>query len=133
MNTKAPFLTKKLSTRIGALAVCAIVSGLVQAKDYEVTVAVPVSSAGLDLSRTAGALELYGRLTKAAYFVCRGGNRVDLKPLAPAQFKRCNETALGNAVRSANQPQLTKVYLETHTLQDASTHGIDVSVLMAAK
>ncbi len=45
----------------------------------------------------------------------------------------CYEKALGNAVRSANMPLLTQVYLETHTLREAAARGIDVPVQMAAK
>ena len=57
--------------------------------------------------------------------------RVDLKPVTDR--KRCYEKALGSAVRSANSPLLTQVYLQTHTPQEATALGIDVPVQVAAK
>jgi hypothetical protein len=45
----------------------------------------------------------------------------------------CYEKALGGAVRSAHQPQLSIVYLDTHTPSDAATYGIDVPVRMASE
>ena len=36
-------------------------------------------------------------------------------------------------MRSANVPVLTQVYLETHTLQQAAIHNIDIPALVAAK
>src|ERR1700722_4615279 len=45
----------------------------------------------------------------------------------------CYEKALGNAVRSANLPLLTLVYLATHTLQEAAAGGIGVPEMIAAK
>jgi UrcA family protein len=133
MNKQSPWLNTKLSICINALAACAILPGAVQAKDQDVTVSAQVSTAGLDLSQPAAARELYGRLHKAAFNVCGTGNRLDLKPLGPIEFEGCVQKALGDSVRSANRPQLTKVYLNTHSLQDAATRGIDVSALMAAK
>ena len=44
---------------------------------------------------------------------------------------RCVEQAVADAVRSANQAQLTAAYLKNHTWQDAASHGI--KVLVAAK
>ena len=46
---------------------------------------------------------------------------------SPPQTQRgCYEKALADAIRSANLPLLTQVYLETHTLREAAAHGIDV-------
>jgi UrcA family protein len=131
MNIIAPFLNTKSFVCIAAVAACAVLSSPVQAKDHEVEVKISVSAAGLDLSQPAGARELYGRLQKAATIVCGNGNRVDLQPLT--DFASCYETAVGDAVRSADRPHLTMVYLRTHTLQDAAARGINVPVLVAAK
>jgi UrcA family protein len=108
---------------------CALIAASVAAK--EVTVAIQVTTKGLDLSQPAGGHELYGRLKKAAWIVCTHGNRVDLQPSSDREG--CYEKALGDAVRSANVSLLTQVYLETHTLREAAAHGIDVPVQVAAK
>jgi UrcA family protein len=117
---------------LGAAAlVCTLFAGIVAAKDHMVTVAVHVSTQGLDLSQPTGAQQFYARLKHAAEVVCTHGNRVDLAH-APNP-KACYEKALGDAIRSADVPLLTDVYLETHTLGEAATHGIDVPAQMAAK
>jgi UrcA family protein len=108
---------------------CALFAGGVAAK--EVTVAIQVSTHGLDLSRPAGAREFYGRLKRAARTVCTHGNRIDLQP--SADLEGCYEKALGDAVRSANVSLLTQLYLEAHTLREAAARGIDVPVQVAAK
>jgi UrcA family protein len=131
MNSNVPVLTAKAYIGIAALAACVVLSGSVQANGHEVTVKISVSAADLDLSQPSDARELYSRLHKAARVVCGDGNRVDLRP--PTVFADCYEQAVGDAVRSANRPQLTLVYLRTHTLQDAAARGIDVPVLVAAK
>jgi UrcA family protein len=131
MNTNAAVLTAKGFICIAALTACFALSGPVEAKDKIVTVKVSVSTAGLDLSRPAAAQELYHRLQNAAFIVCTHGNRVDLVP--PINSGACYEKAMGDAVRSAKQPQLTMIYLKTHTPQDAATYGIEIPVLVAAK
>lgn len=116
---------------IAAVAACAVLSGPAQANDHSVTIRLPVSTAGLDLSQRAGAGELYGRIKAAARIVCGSGDRVGLEPVT--DFKSCYEKALADAVRSVNRPQVTLAYLKTHTLQDAAAQGIDVPTLVAAK
>jgi UrcA family protein len=112
-----------------AVVACILFAGSVAAK--EVTVAIQVSTQGLDLSQPAGAHELYTRLQRAAQVVCTHGMRVDLAPSPDP--RECYEKALGNAVRAANLKLLTQVYLASHTLQEAAAHGIDVPVQIAAK
>ena len=131
MNTKAPVFNTNHFICIALLAACGVLSAPVQAKSHEVTVKITVSTAGLDLSQPAGAREVYARLQKAAGIACTHGMRVDLQP--PASFAGCYEKALGEAVRSARRPQLTIVYLATHTPRDAATYGIEVPVQMAAE
>ena len=131
MKIKAPILNAKLFICIALLAACGVLSAPVQAKSHEVTVKITVSTAGLDLSQPAGAREAYARLQKAARVVCTDGDRVGLEP--PTSFTGCYEKALGDAVRSARRPQLTIVYLATHTPRDAATYGIEVPVRMAAE
>jgi UrcA family protein len=103
----------------------------VAAEDREFTVGYRVSTQGLDVKQPNGADEFYARLRHAAEIVCTHGMRVDLKPVADR--KGCFEKALGSAVRSANSKLVTQVYLQTHTLQEAATFGIDVPVQIAAK
>jgi len=117
---------------LGAAAVaCTLFAGSVAAKDHEVTVAIHVSTQGLDLRQPAGAHEFYTRLQRAARVACTHGNRVDLAPVPDPEG--CYEKALGDAIRSANVPRLTQVYLVTHTLGEAAARGIDVPAQMAAK
>ena len=117
---------------LGAAAVaCTLFAGSVAAKDHVVIVAVHVSTKGLDLSQPAGAHEFYRRLQRAARVACTDGNRVDLAPALDPEG--CYEKALGDAIRSANLPLLTQVYLVTHTLGEAAARGIDVPAQMAAK
>jgi UrcA family protein len=131
MNTNSPPLNAKSFICIAAVAACAVLAGPVQADDHEVTVNISVSTAGLDLSQPAGAREAYRRIQRGARIACTGGNRVDLEP--PTSYTSCYEKALGDAVRSAHQPQLSIVYLDTHTPRDAATYGINVPVRMASE
>ncbi len=130
MNTNFSVLNAKAYICTAAVAAC-ILSGPVQAKEHIVDVKLSVNTAGLDLKQPADARALYRRLQKVANIVCGHGNRVDLR--AVPDFAACYERALGDAVRSANTPQLTIVYLKSHTLQDAATRGIEVPALVAAK
>jgi UrcA family protein len=131
MNTKASILNAKPIICVAALAACAVLSGPVKANGHEVTVKISVSAAGLDLSRPGDAREVYRRLYFAARIACGSGNRVGLQP--PSSFVDCYQKALGDAVRSANRPQLNIVYLATHTSRDAETYGIEVPARMVAK
>jgi UrcA family protein len=126
MNIRAPVLNTKSLTCVAALAACALLSGPIRAGERIVTVKVSVTTAGLDVGRPADARELYSRLQHAANVVCGNGMRVGLQTIG--DFAGCVETALGEAVRSANLPQLTTVYLTTHTRQQATTRGIEVPV-----
>jgi UrcA family protein len=131
MNIKAPVLNPKPFIYIALLAACAVLSAPVQANDHEVTVNISVSTAGLDFSQPAGARELYNRLEHAARIVCTDGMRVDLEPSPHPEV--CSEKALADAIRSANVPLLTQVYLEKHSPREAAAYGIDVPVQVAAK
>jgi UrcA family protein len=128
MYTKRAFMNARavLGAAVVAGTLCA---GSVAADP--VTVASRVTTQGLDLSQPAGARELYLRLQHAARVVCTHGMRVDLAPSPNPQG--CYEKALGDAIRSANLPLLTQVYLQTHTLRDAAALGIELPVQMAAK
>jgi UrcA family protein len=112
-----------------AMVVCTFFAGDVSAKD--VTVAIQVTTQGLDSGQPAGARELYARIQHAARIVCTHGMRVDLK--AVTNEDACFEKALGDAIRSVHLPLVTSVYLETHTLREAAARQIDVPVMTAAK
>lgn len=122
------------STRsvLGAFAVaCTLFAGTVAAGNHTVMVSIQVSTQGLDLSQPAGAQKFYKRLVYAAHVVCTHGDRVGLAPSPDPEG--CYEKALADAIRSANVPLLTRVYLATHTLREASARGIDVPAQIAAK
>ena len=117
---------------LGATIVaCMFFAGAVAAEGSTVSVAIRVSTLGIDLREPAGARQLYRRLKNAAWIACTRANRVGLEPSPNPEA--CSEKALGEAILSAQMPLLTQVYLETHTLHEAAAHGIDVTVQMAAK
>jgi UrcA family protein len=117
---------------VGAAAVAsALFGGNVVAAGHKVTVAIHVSTQGLDLKQLAGARKFYRRLQEAARQVCSPGYPVALEPVL--EPKVCSEKALGDAVRFAKVPLLTQVYLETHTFAEAAAHGIEVPAQMAAE
>lgn len=130
MNTNSS-LSIKPYICFAALVVCALLSGAAQAADHEVTIKVPVSTAGLDPSQPVGAREIYRRLQRAARTACGDGDRVGLEP--PTSFAGCYERALGGAVRSIHRPQLSVIYLATHTVRDAAIYGIEVPVRLATE
>jgi UrcA family protein len=131
VNNYSAHFNSKASICTAAMAICALLSGIVQANEEMVTVKMSVSTAGLDAGQPAGARALYARLSSAATIVCGRANRVGLRGVD--NFSGCVETAIGGAVRSANLPQLTMIYLQTHSMQDAANRGIEVPVLVAAK
>lgn len=125
--------TALLSARsvLGTALACMLFSGALAAQDHNVTITVPVSAKGLDLTRVTDARTFYARLTNAAWVACTHGNRVDLVPLD--DVKGCYEKALGGAVRSAKAPIVTQIYLSSHTIQEAGAHGIDIPAQMAGR
>jgi UrcA family protein len=130
MSDKTAVISAWSVVSVAAVA-CTLFSGNAAAEDHEFTVAIHVSTQGLDLSQAAGAHELYERLQYAAWEVCKPGARVALKPVSDS--RGCSEKALGDAIRSIKLPLLTQIYLETHTLGEAAAHGIEVPAQVAAK
>lgn len=110
---------------------CMLFSGALAAQDHNVTITVPASAKGLDLTRVTDARTFYTRLKNAAWVACTHGNRVDLVPLD--DVKGCYEKALGGAVRSAKAPIVTQIYLSSHTIQEAGAHGIEIPAQMAGR
>jgi UrcA family protein len=130
MYTKTAFMSARWVLGAAAVA-CTLFAGNVAAEDRIVTVAIHVSTQGLDLRQPAGVHEFYTRLQRGARMVCTHGDRVGLEPSPDPEG--CYEKALGDAIRSANVPLLTQVYLATHTLREAAARGIDVPAQIAAK
>ena len=130
MNTHSSLTTKPFIC-LAAVVTCGLLSGAAQAVDHEFTVKIAVSTAGLDPSQPAGAREVYRRLQRAARTACGDGDRVGLEP--PTSFEGCYEQALGDAVRSVHRPQLSIIYLATHTVRDAATYGIEVPARLAVE
>ena len=129
MNAKSAVINAKPFIYIAAAVACAMISATLQA--YEVTVKIPVSAVGLDLTQPAGARELYRRIRQAARLAC--SDHYQLALVAVDNVAECYERALGSAIRSANQLELTMVYLTTHSPREAATHGIEVPAWVAAK
>ena len=130
MYTKTAVMSARWVLGAAAIA-CTLFAGNVAAEGRAVTVAIRVSTQGLDLRQPAGVHEFYIRLQRAARVVCTHGDRVGLEPSPDPEG--CYEKALGDAIRSANRPLLTQVYLATHTLREAAARGIDVPAQIAAK
>ena len=123
---------RTVRTVLGATTVvCALFAGSVAAKDKMVTDSIRISPQGLDLTQPADAQTFYTRLDNAAWTVCTRADRVGLVPVEN-KFK-CYQRALGEAVHASNKPLVTRIYLATHTLQEAAAHGIDVPAQVAAK
>jgi UrcA family protein len=130
MNAKPAVTSGRLL--VAAVTVAAtLLTGNVAAGDHYVTVAIHVSTQGVDLTRPAAAQKLYTRLQNAARVACTRGDQVGLAPVEDLQG--CIEQALGGAVRSAKSPMLTRIYLQTHTPQAAAAQGIEVPVQVATK
>jgi UrcA family protein len=131
MNTNATVRRAIFSISLAAAAACALPSGIALADARFVTVAIPVSGVGLDLGQPAGARKLYRRLQIAATIACGKGDQVGLEPVQ--NLSECYEKALADAVRRVNRPQLSVVYLATHTSRDAAKYDIEVPAQVAAK
>lgn len=132
MYTKTGVMSMSARALLGAATVaCALFAGAVAAKDYKVTVALHVSTQGLNLSQPADAQAFYTRLQNAAWVACTRGNRVNLVPVD--DVKGCYEKALGGAIGAAKAPTLTQIYLATHTLQEAAAHGIEIPAQVAGR
>jgi len=117
---------------LGTIAVAStLFSNTLAAKDHAVTISLPVSTVGFDLSRPADAQRIYTRLEKAAWEACNNGGRVGLAPVDNPTS--CYRNALANAIKSAKAPLLTRIYLDNHTLQQAVVQGILESSQIAAK
>ena len=114
------------ATLIGTFA-----GGVVRASEYTFTVAVNVSSRGLDLNRPEDVQAFYRRVQRAAEIVCTQPNRVGL--VRVDDYESCYQKALANAIRSLKVPSLTGMYLEDHTLNQAKAAGIDLPPQVAAK
>ena len=131
MQTKLAISGARFVLGVAAVAGTLFATTPAAAENHNVTVALHVSTKGLDLSQPADARTFYTRLENAAWVACTRGNRVDLLPVD--DLKACYDRALGGAIRSANAPKLIQIYLETHTLQQAATQGIEVPAQLAAK
>jgi len=122
MNANMKAAVRRMPVMLALIAVCAAANSGAFADDRIIKIKQMVRSADVDLSQPEGGRRVYARLTAAARTVC--GPRVGLEPVQ--NFDRCVDKALSNAVRSAHQPQVTLVYLESHTLQQAALSGIAV-------
>jgi UrcA family protein len=128
MNTNAPCISARSFARLAAVVASIALSGYAEAGDQTVSVSETVSTVGIDLNTPEGARKAYIRLKIASRRVC-GDSRLGLE----LPQVGCAEDALGNAIRSVNRPQLTMVYLRSHSIQTAEAHGIRIPILVADK
>ena len=103
---------------------CLFAATAAHADSSTVTVAIHVNAHGLDLTQEEVARQFYRRIKNAAWAACTRADRVDLVPVEDPL--KCSDQALTNAIRSVSAPALTRIYLETHTLQQAAVAGISV-------
>ena len=77
-----------------------------------------VNYAALDLTKTAGAEDLYKRLNSAARLVCApaDGRLLSQK----LRYRTCVDTALSNAVVRVDQPLVKNIHDEAKTIRLAS-------------
>jgi UrcA family protein len=109
----------------GVVVLCSVFSVTAATADgRDVTVAIHVNARGLDLSQEAGLRKFYQRIKYAAWVACNQADRVSLAPVDDPQ--KCADQSLATAVRSTTSPALARIYLETHTLQQAAAMGISV-------
>jgi UrcA family protein len=74
-----------------ATLICILAGSFVAASEHIVTVAIHVSSRGLDLNQPADAQTFYRRIEHAAEVVCTHGNRVGLAQVD--DYKSCYQKA----------------------------------------
>jgi len=113
------------------IIVSALVAGNAVAASQSVDVSAPINTSGLDLSRPADVRTLYKRIKGTAEYLCGTSNRVGLAPADDP--KGCYEKALADAIRSARLPMLTRLYLNTHSLQEATARGIEIPPQVSAR
>lgn len=85
------------------------------------TVAVKVTSAGLDLHSSSGAHSMLMRLEVAAEQAC--GVEAEFDALRAAKFTQCYNHSLSSAVRALSQPLVTHLYVE-HYRREATQFGV---------
>ena len=119
------------SIRVALVAMFALASAVALADQppAPVTRVANVSLAGLDLSTPDGARVAYERIRTTAKHLCF---KLWHDPYWQT-YDACVRNALGDAIRSANRPQLSIVYLATHKARDAEKYGIELPVRMVAK
>jgi UrcA family protein len=128
MNTHSPRIGRPSLVGRAAAVAAIVLSVSAAAGNQTMHVSEKVSTVGVNVNTPEGARKLYVRLKAASRRVC-GDTRVGLEvPQAS-----CSDDALGNAIRSANLPQLTMVYLRWHSVQTAQQHGIRIPLLVADK
>jgi UrcA family protein len=118
--------SRALSRSVNAallVTMCTLGSGMSQAQTPDSdTVAVKVSTAGIDLKTPAGAQAMFTRLTIAAQQAC--GVEAEFDALRVAKFDQCYKDALSKVIRSLNEPAITRVYV-AHYPREAAHYGID--------
>jgi UrcA family protein len=109
MNTITPATRRSRTTSAVLFSALALsLAAMCQAGDSTSAFQQKVKYADLDVSRPAGAVVLYGRISSAAGDVCRILDRGDLG--SKTLYQSCVRQAISDAVASVDQPALTSVY-----------------------
>jgi UrcA family protein len=116
--------TRRVLTRIALVPVLAFAgscaaSANADSADQRVVSQVTVPIQGLDLSQPTDAAVLYQRLRNAARQVCAENGRRDMA--ARRDARRCEETALENAVRRVDKPRVTAAHRHSRLKRGAGS------------
>ncbi|MGH8137403.1 MAG: UrcA family protein [Steroidobacteraceae bacterium] len=110
MNTSNPLrLSSKWVWALAAIS-CTLAAGTASAsRASDELPSVTVKYGDLDLSTTAGATALYGRIKRAARTVC-GMDSIQPEERVYGNWKPCYNQAIATAVTKVNSPMLTAVH-----------------------
>lgn len=110
-----------IRTKLYTAICCAFVALGAFSTSVEATEDVPSKTVrfnDLDITKTAGAKALYGRIRAAARDVCELSTGND--PIMRAALSACIETAIDKAVRKVNAPALTALRFGSDPVRLAS-------------
>lgn len=99
---RSPFVAALAVIGLGLASTAAL------AGDFDETRSMKVRFAELDLSKQAGAEELYRRIKRAAFIVC-GGQYGSIGAYG-VKKSECYKSAVSNAVQQVNSPVLTALH-----------------------
>jgi UrcA family protein len=117
-----PVRLSVLTAASSIIAAATIFDAPAAAAGHPIPVSIHLSTRGVDLGNPTEARRFYEKLKYAATVVCTHGDKAGLEPLPSP--KDCADKSLADAIRSVNAPRLLEIFLETHTVRQASALGI---------